>query len=317
MKATRAKLFQNGGSQVVRLPKECRFTAQGEVLVRRKRHRVILEAANEWSDTFRACLGAWRGQIPGRSNSASVICVIPSPDAAVHAGHVHGEFCPPWPGTGRDTLARTPPLHADGAPDVLLSPACRLRGSSSHRRPVADDPHAARAGRSHQPRPARQRRGRRSRSVQRRRRPRQDPPQLRADRAPLPRHRARPGHGRLLRSLRRHARPPAGLGPIAEYQGLYADFGWSGHGFKHSRVIGDILSDVVLHGVAEGFDLTPFRWSRFRATATSCRGPGGTEPCTPSSAAGGVRSIAMHRRREPPVAPELGGRGTCQGAPWP
>jgi len=54
------------------------------------------------------------------------------------------------------------------------------------------------------------------------------------------------------------------LGPIAEYQGLYADFGWSGHGFKHSRVIGDILSDVVLHGVAEGFDLAPFRWSRFR-----------------------------------------------------
>jgi sarcosine oxidase subunit beta len=55
-----------------------------------------------------------------------------------------------------------------------------------------------------------------------------------------------------------------GLGPIPEYQGLYADFGWSGHGFKHSPVIGDILSDVVLRGAAEGYDLTPFRWSRFR-----------------------------------------------------
>ena len=64
MKATRAKLFQNGGSQAVRLPKECRFTAQGEVLVRREGRRVILEAADEWSDKFRACLGAWSGEIP-------------------------------------------------------------------------------------------------------------------------------------------------------------------------------------------------------------------------------------------------------------
>jgi sarcosine oxidase subunit beta len=54
------------------------------------------------------------------------------------------------------------------------------------------------------------------------------------------------------------------LGAIPEYAGLYADFGWSGHGFKHSPVIGDILSDLVLHGKAADFDLTPFRWSRFR-----------------------------------------------------
>jgi len=64
MKATRAKLFQNGGSQAVRLPKECRFAAQGEVMVRRASRRVILEAADEWPDKFRACLGAWRGKIP-------------------------------------------------------------------------------------------------------------------------------------------------------------------------------------------------------------------------------------------------------------
>lgn len=64
MKVTRAKLFQNGGSQAVRLPKECRFAAQGEVLVRREGRRVILEAADEWPDKFRACLGAWRGKIP-------------------------------------------------------------------------------------------------------------------------------------------------------------------------------------------------------------------------------------------------------------
>lgn len=64
MKVTRAKLFQNGGSQAVRLPKECRFTAQREVLVRREGRRVILEPADEWSNKFRSCLGAWAGDIP-------------------------------------------------------------------------------------------------------------------------------------------------------------------------------------------------------------------------------------------------------------
>ena len=54
------------------------------------------------------------------------------------------------------------------------------------------------------------------------------------------------------------------LGAIPEYTGLFADFGWSGHGFKHSPVIGDILSDVILHGRAKDYDLTPFRWTRFR-----------------------------------------------------
>ena len=64
MKATRAKLFQNGGSQAVRLPKACRFVAQREVLVRREGRRVILEPADEWSTQFRACLGAVSDEIP-------------------------------------------------------------------------------------------------------------------------------------------------------------------------------------------------------------------------------------------------------------
>ena len=65
MKATRAKLFQNGGSQAVRLPKACRFPdGRREVLVRQDGPRVILEPVDEWSDTFRACLGAWPGEIP-------------------------------------------------------------------------------------------------------------------------------------------------------------------------------------------------------------------------------------------------------------
>jgi len=28
-------------------------------------------------------------------------------------------------------------------------------------------------------------------------------------------------------------------------------------------MIGDIMSDVILHGGAAGYDLTPFRWTRF------------------------------------------------------
>jgi virulence-associated protein VagC len=35
-----------------------------EVLVRREGRRVILEPADEWPDEFRACLGAWREDIP-------------------------------------------------------------------------------------------------------------------------------------------------------------------------------------------------------------------------------------------------------------
>ena len=63
MKATRAKLFRNGGSQAVRLPKACRFE-QREVLVRREGRRVILEPADEWSAEFRACLGSVSEAIP-------------------------------------------------------------------------------------------------------------------------------------------------------------------------------------------------------------------------------------------------------------
>jgi len=64
MSGARAKLFQNGGSQAVRLPKACRFPAQREVLVRREGRRVILEPADEWPDEFRACMGVWREDIP-------------------------------------------------------------------------------------------------------------------------------------------------------------------------------------------------------------------------------------------------------------
>ncbi|MBI4229980.1 MAG: AbrB/MazE/SpoVT family DNA-binding domain-containing protein [Planctomycetes bacterium] len=64
VKSVRAKLFRNGGSQAVRLPKECRFPAQREVLARREGRRVILEPADVWPDAFRRCLDAWPGEIP-------------------------------------------------------------------------------------------------------------------------------------------------------------------------------------------------------------------------------------------------------------
>jgi antitoxin VapB len=59
MKTARAKLFQNGGSQAVRLPRECRFPAgEKEVVVRRVGRSVVLEPVNEWSPAFLRCLGS-------------------------------------------------------------------------------------------------------------------------------------------------------------------------------------------------------------------------------------------------------------------
>jgi antitoxin VapB len=64
MKARRAKLFRNGGSQAVRLPRECRFEeGLREVLVRREGRRVVLEPPDDWSPEFKALLGAWKGRL--------------------------------------------------------------------------------------------------------------------------------------------------------------------------------------------------------------------------------------------------------------
>jgi len=60
----RAKIFTNGGSQAIRLPKSCRFPDdQKEVLVRRVGRRVILEPADEWSSEFLEALGSWKEEI--------------------------------------------------------------------------------------------------------------------------------------------------------------------------------------------------------------------------------------------------------------
>lgn len=75
MSTARAKLFQNGGSQAVRLPKECRFPEdQTEVTVRREGRRVILEPADDWPESFLKCLGAWHEEIerPGQGALADL-----------------------------------------------------------------------------------------------------------------------------------------------------------------------------------------------------------------------------------------------------
>ena len=62
--SARAKLFQNGGSQAVRLPRSCRFPEdQDEVVVRREGRRVILEPVDQWPAAFERCLGAWPDEI--------------------------------------------------------------------------------------------------------------------------------------------------------------------------------------------------------------------------------------------------------------
>jgi antitoxin VapB len=59
VKTLRAKLFVNGGSQAVRLPRECRFPeGEQEVQVHRVGRKVILEPLDEWSEGFLASLGS-------------------------------------------------------------------------------------------------------------------------------------------------------------------------------------------------------------------------------------------------------------------
>lgn len=69
----KAKLFTNGGSQAVRLPKSCRFPDdQREVLVRREGNRVILEPANEWPQEVLDLIGTFdedEVEIPARTSS--------------------------------------------------------------------------------------------------------------------------------------------------------------------------------------------------------------------------------------------------------
>lgn len=60
----RAKIFNNGGSQAVRLPKSCQFPDdQREVVARRVGRKVILEPVDEWSPDFLQMLGTLSEEI--------------------------------------------------------------------------------------------------------------------------------------------------------------------------------------------------------------------------------------------------------------
>ena len=64
MKPARAKLFQNGGSQAVRLPRQCRFPeGETEVVVTRVGRKVILESLNDWPESFLDSLGSLTEQV--------------------------------------------------------------------------------------------------------------------------------------------------------------------------------------------------------------------------------------------------------------
>jgi virulence-associated protein VagC len=55
----RAKIFRNGSSQAVRLPKACRFpVGSGSVLVHQEGNRIVMELPDEWPADFIACQGA-------------------------------------------------------------------------------------------------------------------------------------------------------------------------------------------------------------------------------------------------------------------
>jgi antitoxin VapB len=64
MKPARAKLFQNGGSQAVRLPRQCRFPeGETEVVVTRVGRKVILEPLHDWPESFLGSLGSLSEQV--------------------------------------------------------------------------------------------------------------------------------------------------------------------------------------------------------------------------------------------------------------
>jgi antitoxin VapB len=71
--AHRTKLFRNGGSQAVRLPRDCRFPdAQQEVVVRREGRRVVIEPLDTWPVEFLACIGAWHEDIARPKQAATM-----------------------------------------------------------------------------------------------------------------------------------------------------------------------------------------------------------------------------------------------------
>jgi antitoxin VapB len=60
---TMAKLFMNGRSQAVRLPREFRFEDEDEVIIKRMGDIVMLIPKNKWEDIFINALKAFPDDI--------------------------------------------------------------------------------------------------------------------------------------------------------------------------------------------------------------------------------------------------------------
>ena len=74
----REKLFWTGGSQAVRLPKECRFPKDaGEVVVSRDGKRVVLEASDGWPPAVLECIGRLDEDLPRLPQAPLAACGDP------------------------------------------------------------------------------------------------------------------------------------------------------------------------------------------------------------------------------------------------
>ncbi len=54
------------------------------------------------------------------------------------------------------------------------------------------------------------------------------------------------------------------IGQMTEVDGFYCLVGWSGHGFKHSPAMGQLMAEMINTGTTSDVDLSIFNPSRFR-----------------------------------------------------
>ena len=58
------------------------------------------------------------------------------------------------------------------------------------------------------------------------------------------------------------------IGPVTALEGFYVVAGFSGHGFMHGPIAGQLIAEQIL-GLPTTVDVTPLRWDRFAENATT------------------------------------------------
>ena len=53
------------------------------------------------------------------------------------------------------------------------------------------------------------------------------------------------------------------LGSVPGHEGYFLAVGFSGHGFQHSPIVGQLMAEVILDGRASTVDISPLRFTRF------------------------------------------------------